>query len=101
MSEVSDDARIGHRPCMTPPIHLMIYRGLMTRIFVIVTLLFASACDVGTVLANSGSGDDDGSSGGPNCANKVEPAPPSHPHTDDGTAHAGRGCMDAAGCHNA
>jgi hypothetical protein len=78
----------------------MIYRGLMTRIFVIVTLLFASACDVGTVLANTGSGDDDGS-GGSNCANKADPAPTAHPHLDDGTPHAGRGCMDAAGCHNA
>jgi hypothetical protein len=67
-------------------------------LFVIVSLLFASACDVGTVLANTGSGgDDDGS----NCGNKIEPPPPSHPHLDDGTPHTGRGCMDAAGCHNA
>jgi len=83
---------------MTPPIHLMIYRGLMTRMFVIVSLLFASACDVGSVLANTGSGDDDG---GSNCGNKADPPPPSHPHTDDGTPHTGRGCMDAIGCHNA
>lgn len=68
--------------------------------FVIVSLVFASACDVGTVLEHQGSGDDDGSDGS-NCGNKVDPPPPSHPHTDDGTPHAGRGCMDAAGCHNA
>lgn len=82
---------------MTAPVDLMIYRGFMTRILVLVSVLFASACDVGSVIANTGSGDDDD---GSNCGNKVDPPPGSHPHMDDGTPHAGRGCMDTIGCHN-
>lgn len=78
----------------------MIYRGLMSRICVIVSLLFASACDVGTVLANQGGGDGGGSSGGSNCGNLVSPAPTAYLHKDDNTPHTGRGCMDATGCHN-
>ncbi len=102
---VSWDARIGHRPCITRPLHLMISRGLMTRITVIVTLLFASACDVGSVLANQGGGDGGGGSGsgsgsGSGCADLVTPAPDAHIHTAGGTSNAGMGCMDAAGCHN-
>ncbi|HET9991463.1 MAG TPA: hypothetical protein VFQ65_23195, partial [Kofleriaceae bacterium] len=42
-----------------------------------------------------------GSSGGSNCGNAVSPAPTAYLHKDDNTPHAGRGCMDAAGCHNA
>jgi len=78
----------------------MIYRGLMTRITVIVSLLFASACDVGSVLANVG-GDGGGSGSGSNCGNLVSPAPTAYMHKDDNTSHADRGCMDAAACHNA
>src|SRR6185312_2928651 len=82
----------------------MIYRGLMSRICVIVSLLFASACDVGTVLANQGGGGDgggsggSGSGGGSNCGDLVSPAPPAHMHTAGGTSNAGQACI-AAGCH--
>jgi len=85
----------------------MIYRGLMTRITVIVSLLFASACDVGTVLANQGGGGDggtggsgsgSGSGGGSNCGNLVSPAPAAHMHTAGGTSNAGQACV-ASGCH--
>jgi hypothetical protein len=83
----------------------MISRGLMTRITVIVSLFFASACDVGTVLANQGGGGADGggsgsgSGGGSNCSNLVTPAPDAHTHLAGGTSNAGLACMDA-GCHN-
>jgi len=80
----------------------MIYRGPMTRMFVIVSLLFASACDVGTVLANQGGGGDGGGSGGSgsgsNCGNLVSPAPDAHTHIAGGTSNAGMACI-AAGCH--
>lgn len=71
--------------------------------FVIVSLLFASACDVGTVLANQGGGGDaggsgSGSGGGSNCGNLVSPAPEAHLHTAGGTSNAGMACI-AAGCH--
>jgi len=77
----------------------MIYRGLMTRISVIV-LLFASACDVGTVLANQ-SGDGGGGSGsgsGSACGDLVSPAPLKHTHIAGGTSNAGMACV-ASGCH--
>ncbi|HEY6034221.1 MAG TPA: hypothetical protein VIV58_08180 [Kofleriaceae bacterium] len=75
----------------------------MTRMFVIVSLLFASACDVGTVLANQGGGGDaggsgSGSGGGSNCGNLVSPAPQAHTHIAGGTSNAGVACI-AAGCH--
>jgi hypothetical protein len=76
----------------------MIYRGLMSRICVIVSLLFASACDVGTVLANQGGGGDGGGSGS-NCGDLVSPAASAYMHKDDNTPHSDRACMDS-GCHN-
>jgi len=77
--------------------------------FVIVSLLFASACDVGTVLANqggggdggnggSGSGSGSGSGGGSNCGDLVSPAPAPHLHATGGTSNAGQACV-ASGCH--
>jgi hypothetical protein len=84
----------------------MISRGLMTRITVIVSLFFASACDVGTVLANQGGGPDggggsgsgSGSGGGSNCSNLVSPAPDPHLHTAGGTSNKDQPCI-ASGCH--
>jgi hypothetical protein len=65
----------------------------------VIVLLFASACDVGTVLANQVGGD--GGGGSAACGDQVSPAPPMYLHTDDNTPHSDRGCMDAIGCHNA
>ncbi|MEO6773065.1 MAG: hypothetical protein ABI467_08570 [Kofleriaceae bacterium] len=75
----------------------------MTRMFVIFSLLFASACDVGSVLANEGGGDGGNGSGsgsgtGSNCGDLVSPAPDKHIHIVGGTSNAGMGCV-AVGCH--
>jgi hypothetical protein len=82
----------------------MINRGLMTRFAVVIAVtMSAAACDVGSVLEHSATGDGGGS--GSNCENLVATPPPDHPHTAPVDAakptNAGQGCMTAAGCHNA
>lgn len=77
----------------------------MTRIAVVVALVFAStvwvACDVGTVLANStgdgGSGSGSGS-GIMDCPPAQSPPNAAHMHIVGGTSNAGMACI-AAGCH--
>jgi hypothetical protein len=76
----------------------MIYRGAMSRIVVIASVLLVG-CDVGSVLSHNGGpdgggGGDSGGSGGSNCQTLVSPPPTDH-------HNAGMGCMTAAGCHNA
>jgi hypothetical protein len=70
----------------------MIYQGLMTRLSLL--LVFASACDVGTVLANTAP---DGGGSGVDCPTGLTPLTP-HMHTAGGTSNPGMACI-VAGCH--
>jgi len=63
----------------------------MMRCLLLVTLVFASACDVGSVLANTGA-----DAGGSDCP--VGTATPPHMHAAGGTSNQGMACI-VAGCH--
>jgi hypothetical protein len=80
----------------------MIYRGFMTRIAVVVALVFAStvwvACDVGSVLANSTGVDGGSGSGIMDCPPAQATPTAAHMHIVGGTSNAGMACV-AAGCH--
>jgi len=92
----------------------MIKLGHMTRIIAIATICLMAACDVGSVLAHEGSGDDgsgtDGGStvSGSDCDPLVTPETQTGHHAANGmpgdagataiTPH--EGCMGQAGCHN-
>jgi hypothetical protein len=68
----------------------------MMRCALLVTLVFASACDVGTVLANTAA---DGSTGGSDCPTGLTAGIP-HMHAAGGTSNQGMACI-ASGCHDA